>query len=393
MIVYFQVDAPHRWLHLGRQNTVEDSGVAETLDAVPIPKGAAEIIGVVPGTAVAIRRLDLPARSRRQAQAAAPYALEESLATDVEDLHFAILDWKRSGDTTVAVVERQNMDAWRDALTELAPDRLIPETLLLPLHTQTDYTLARLDDGSVYVRGRDGAHLALDDSAVELWWQEMENTHASIAVNDGRLAHRLVELGGSLVHEWDIGGNFQEWLTRDSPPEPHGNLLQGDYLPQERRQAASGYKIAAALLGAALLIRLGADGFEYFSLHNKDRALGEQIEATFRSAFPEVTRIVNPRVQMEQKLRELKTGSIGAGYFQLLLGAVARAVPPAQATLEEITFRENSLIVTCTTSDFAGLDRLKELFSREQNVRVELLSSGSRDNRVSGRFKLDLGAA
>ncbi|MDH3638373.1 MAG: type II secretion system protein GspL [Gammaproteobacteria bacterium] len=393
MIVYFQIDAPHRWLHVSRQNIVEDSGVAETLDGVPIPKTTSQIIGVVPGTAVAIRKIDVPARTRRQAEATAPYALEESLATDVEDLHFAVLDWKRGADTTVAVVERRSMDAWREALTDITPDKLVPEMLLLPLHAQTDYTLAKLDDGSVYVRGRDATYLVLDENAVELWWQEMENPHASIAVNDGHLAHRLVELGGTLVHEWNIGGNFQEWLKHDNAPEVTGNLLQGNYLPQERRQAAGGYKTAAALLAAALVIRLVADGFEYVSLRSKDRELGEQIEATFRSAFPDITRIVNPRVQMEQKMRELKTGSAGAGYFQLLLAAVAKAVPPARATLEEINFRENSMIVTCTTSDFAGLDRLKELFAKDQNVRVELLSSGSRDNRVSGRFKLNLGAA
>lgn len=393
MIVYFQIDAPHRWVHLDRQGAVADRGVADTLDAIPMPKAASEIIGVVPGHAVAIRTLELPARSRKQAQTAAPYALEESLATDVEELHFAILDWKRNGETTVAIVERQQMDAWRDALAEIGPDRLVPEMFLLPLHAQTDYTLARLEDGTVYVRGRDGTLLTLDESAVELWWKELENPHASIAVSDGRLAHRLIELGGTLVHEWAIGSNFGEWIARDGAPETRGNLLQGEYLPQERRQAAGGYRLAAGLLAAALVIRLGADGFEYFSLRGKDGALTQQIEATFRSTFPDVTRIVNPRVQMEQKLRELKTGATGAGYFQLLLAAVARAIPPAQATLEEITFRENSMIVTCTTSDFAGLDRLKELFSRDQNVRVELLSSGSRDNRVSGRFKLDLEAA
>ncbi len=393
MIVYFQVDAPHRWVHVTRQNTVEDSGVAATLDQVPIPRATTQVVGVVPGGSVTIREIELPARTRRQAEAAAPYALEETLATDVEALHFAVLDWKRGGSTTVAVVERQTMDAWRDALADLAPDKLIPEQLLVPLHAQTDYTLARLDDGTVFVRGRENACLSLDEGAVELWWQEIENPHASVAVNDGQLARRLVELGGTLVHEWDIGRDFQAWINADGPPQVVGNLLQGDYIGTERNVSPAGFRVAAALLAAALLIRLGADGFEYFALSAQDRELGEQIQSTFRDTFPDVTRIVNPRAQMEQKLRELKTGSAGAGDFQLLLQAVAKAVPPSRATLEEITFRDNSMIVTCTTTDFAGLDRLKELFARDQNVTVELLSSGSRDNRVSGRFKLDLGSA
>lgn len=350
------------------------------------------VIGVVPGDAVVIRRVHLPARSRRQAATAVPYALEETLATDVEDLHFAVLDWKRGEETTVAVVERRRMDAWREALRGVHIDALVPEPMLLPLHPQAEYTIGKLPDGGAYVRGRDGASLALDVDAVELWWRELDNPHASVAVNDGEIAHRLVELGGSMVHEWGIGSDLASWLKHGEVPEVSANLLQGDYLPSERTQALGGYKVAAGLLTLALLLRFAADGFEYLSLRAQDQELSAQIEATFRQAFPDVTRIVNPRVQMEQKLRELKSGFVGDGYFQLMLSAVAKAVPPARATVEEITFRDNAMIVTCSTSDFAGLDRLKQLFAHDQRLRVELLSSGSRDNRVSGRFKLDLGA-
>ena len=71
-----------------------------------------------------------------------------------------------------------------------------------------------------------------------------------------------------------------------------------------------------------------------------------------------------------------------------MLFSVATAIPSTNATLDEISFREDFLLVTCTTPDFAGLDRLKAKFSQNKNVKVELISSGSRDNKVSARFKL-----
>ncbi len=62
---------------------------------------------LVPGTDVLLTEPELPAKAGAKLQQIVPYALEEQLAEDIDDLHFAI--GKRSGDaptTPVAVVAR-----------------------------------------------------------------------------------------------------------------------------------------------------------------------------------------------------------------------------------------------------------------------------------------------
>ena len=68
---------------------------------------------LVPGTDVLLAEPELPAKAGAKLQQIVPYALEEQLAEDIDDLHFAI--GKRAGDsstTPVAVVALSLMDEW-----------------------------------------------------------------------------------------------------------------------------------------------------------------------------------------------------------------------------------------------------------------------------------------
>ncbi len=80
---------------------------------------------VVPGTDVLLTEPELPAKAGAKLQQIVPYALEEQLAEDIDELHFAI--GKRVGDaptTPVAVVALSLMDEWTNALKAagLAPE-------------------------------------------------------------------------------------------------------------------------------------------------------------------------------------------------------------------------------------------------------------------------------
>ena len=142
------------------------------------------------------------------------------------------------------------------------------------------------------------------------------------------------------------------------------------------------------VFGIGLLARVGVDLYDNYFLFQQNANLEREIVKVFHEAFPDVRRIVNPRLQLEQRIKELRTGSVDAGTFQSILYSLADAIPGANATLDEISFRDDFLLVTCSTPDFAGLDRLKARFSENKSVKVELISSGSRDNKVSARFKL-----
>ena len=88
------------------------------------------------------------------------------------------------------------------------------------------------------------------------------------------------------------------------------NLLQGRSTnPNAKAQPNGANGASAAILaGVALLTSLLDKGIEINRLANQKDQLQAQIEAEYKRAFPETTRIVNVRSQMRQKLAGLEQG-------------------------------------------------------------------------------------
>src|SRR5208282_2810021 len=93
------------------------------------------VCALVPAADVILSEPELPARSGAKLQQLVPYALEEHLAADIDELHFAL--GRRAADSTrtpVAVVARSLMDEWLGMLRAagLEPECLYPDSELLP---------------------------------------------------------------------------------------------------------------------------------------------------------------------------------------------------------------------------------------------------------------------
>src|SRR5207248_1404181 len=90
---------------------------------------------IVPGTDVLLAEPEVPVKAGLKLQQLVPYALEEQLADNIEDLHFAI--GKRASDSIrapVAVVARALLDEWLATLRSsgIEPEAIHAESDLLP---------------------------------------------------------------------------------------------------------------------------------------------------------------------------------------------------------------------------------------------------------------------
>lgn len=391
MSFFFEIEPPYRWAVTDRKGrAVVDRGQAGGLAEVPVPQGAgAQVYAVVPGEEAVLRRATVPSRNRAKVLAAIPYALEESLSDDVDDLHFALLRWRPGEYAEVAVVSRGKMRAWLDALAGAGHrvDGLVPDYMLVPGHPQARYVLLRDDRARLLLREQNGTGLVLDDDMLPLWWEGVQHGDPAIAVGNEGLGQALIELGATRVSQWAVGDNFTRWLEQGEP-RPLEHLLQGAYAQRDKNGGARRLWPAAAILVLAAVSKLAMDGYEYWRLAGADRELDRTIQQVFRDTFPDVTRIVNPRLQMQQRLSALKAGYTGSGDLPVLLAAAARVLPAAPASLNEFDFRDNALTFNCTVSDFAALDRLKGRFEAQPGIVTELQSSNAQDQKVSARFRL-----
>lgn len=390
MILYFQADKPHRWTLKDRRGSVIEDGISDTPGLIPVLDRTTQTVAVVAGERVTIHEVETPAKSRSKVLISAPYALEERLATSVDELAFTLLDFDAGRRATLAVVEKSYIEELRDMLDEfsLRLDAVVPEYFLLPLHHQARCTLARMPGEGYALRSGEFGGMKFDENTLEYWWRSLEDPDTAIAVNDIGVAKQLIEWGGTSISVWEIGAGFADWLRHGHTALERINVM-GSVRPQDGQGGPSRLmKVAMVLFGVGLLARVGLDLYDNYVLYRKNTYLEKEIVKVFHEAFPDVRRIVNPRLQLEQRIKALRTGTVDGGSFQNLLSTLATAIPGARATLDEITFRDDFLMVTCTTADFAGLDLLKAKFQENKNIKVELISSGSRDNKVNARFKL-----
>ncbi|NOZ10616.1 MAG: hypothetical protein GXP09_06230 [Gammaproteobacteria bacterium] len=390
MSFFFAINSPYRWAQTDRNGGLVEEGLAPTLAAVPVPEsGSGPVYGVVPGESVVVRKVPVPARQRAKALAAVPYVLEESLSDDVEDLHFALLEWQAGESATVAIVSRSLMTGWLDTLDEAghAVDGLVMDYQLLPSHPQCHYVMVKDASGRIIIGGRDHLGLVIDEDSLEMWWQGLEHADPAIAVDSEALAETLIHLGATRVSQWPVGEYFPAWLSHGGKfDSPH--LLQVDFSSSHPAHNWRRMWPAAIVLLLALLINLITDGYEYFRLHSEYGQLQARVESIYRTSFPKARRIVKPQQQMQQRYEELKTGYNASGNFQWLMANVAKVLPATGAKLEEVIYKNNTLVIRCTLKDFAGLDRLKKRFQNQKGVRVELQSSSALEKQVVARFRI-----
>ena len=117
---------------------------------------------LVPGTDVLLTEPELPVKAGAKLQQVVPYALEEQLAEDIDELHFAIGRRNTDAPTTpVAVVALSLMDEWTNTLKAagLVPEAMYVDSDLLPVNP--GHAVALLEDDVVVVRPPVGATISM----------------------------------------------------------------------------------------------------------------------------------------------------------------------------------------------------------------------------------------
>src|ERR1700730_15788832 len=104
---------PATWLGAGARGAAAGPAQAGPLTLAAARAAGRRVCVLVPGTDVLLAEPDVPVRAGAKLQQLVPYALEEHLADDIDDLHFAI--GRRAGEASrapVAVVARALLDEW-----------------------------------------------------------------------------------------------------------------------------------------------------------------------------------------------------------------------------------------------------------------------------------------
>lgn len=149
---------PIHWLVFSEhENEIIASGQLNSADELSSLKeraSSADIIALAPSSDIYFTNVPLPKKGARKALSAIPFMVEEELASNIEDLFFALGENKNDVQE-VAVVAKSKLKQWQLAFEQagLFCQQLIPDAYCLPLSEHLnllqigDQLLAKMPDG------------------------------------------------------------------------------------------------------------------------------------------------------------------------------------------------------------------------------------------------------
>ncbi len=252
---------------------------------------------LVPASDCAFHHVTLPAGLRKAPQQVVPFLLEEQLATDVDETHFALLHRQREH-CAVAAIARQKMAAWLTRCDEPGLNilALTPDVLTLPCHPDR-WSAVQADDQWLIRQD------AWRGMAVETpWLAELLAAWETLPPIDCYSPPPATSVPWRALAPQDVLA-----LAAANPAARRICLRQGAFAPKRRWQPA-GRRGRPTLPAAAALALLWSTNtvLDHLALSRQADAAREASQAFYRHWFKNDKNVINPRLQMQQHLRQLE---------------------------------------------------------------------------------------
>lgn len=407
LVIQLRDGAPPAWMvctHDG--HVVVNAASGDLAQAAPLATGR-RVALIVPSADVLVTESDAPARSAAKLAQVIPFALEERVADEIEDLHFALgTRDSRTGKVPVLVVARARVDAWLAEVRAagINPEAVYSEATLLP--TLPGQMIALLQGDTAVLRTADAPPLVLpvlslgDAFEMALARQTspiegLEPAPLGLLVYAGHDEWQAHQDRVDALRDRFTGVKVQllpagplEVLASAAAADEAINLLQGPLaVASPLQQNWKAWRVAAVLAATLVVLHLGARYFELSRLRAQEAALDANIQTAFRAAMPGQQNATNARRRVEQRLSQISSGGAGGTLLPALAAvATARSAAPA-ATIEGITFRDGTLDLRILAPDAASLDAIGQQL-RGASWQADILSGSAAGESYRGRLQI-----
>ncbi|MBL0040633.1 MAG: hypothetical protein IPP28_06200 [Xanthomonadales bacterium] len=349
------------WLRVedGRAGFVQH----EQAPAAAVLAKAARITVLVPAEDVLSIGLDLPARKPDAARSAAAFAAEEQVAAPIETVQVALGEAANDGRWSCAVIARPKLAAIQSDLAQrgVVADALHADAACLAVGRT-------LRSGNRVLARLDRERAVAGDAA---WWSRVAASVADLAAP---------ETVDELLPELARG------LSLAAPV----NLLQGEFAGRHRGAGALRWWAWAAMFAlAAILLQTLWMQLDAWRLQRRVDALNAAMVQVYRERFPDAQRVPNPRLMLENALKQAGAGG-DAGDSGLSL--LARAAPvlgnQTGSQLSGAEYRGGRLELRIDAPDIGALDSLRESLASSLGMPVTLDSATADQGRIDGRLRI-----
>jgi general secretion pathway protein L len=358
------------------------------------------ICALVPGADVLLAQPDVPVKAGARLQQLIPYALEEHLAEDIDELHFAI--GKRAADSTrapVAVVARALLDEWLAQLraSGIEPDVVYADSDLLPQNP--GQAVALLEEEAVSVRPPGGSPVTLPADALAEALEIARSAESTAAGGRGLILYTgaaewkrhspQVEAARPLFEGIKVQlltsgplALFSQQLATGSPI----NLLQGSYEPTASRTVGlRAWRVAAILLASLIGLHVVGKAAELQLLKKREHQVDASIRETYRSAMPGDAGVGDARGRMEQRLGMAR--GAGGGLLPALQALVQARDSAPGTSVQSLNYHSGALELKLSAPDATSLDRLSQAL-RSNGWQADLAGGTNAGSGYEGRIEV-----
>ena len=403
--------APHpQWMVCNDDGHVVVNAVSGELAQATAMSAGRRVAVIVPAGEALVTESDAPAKSAAKLAQVIPYALEERVADEIENLHFAIGERDaghrpRAGRGGRARAHRRVAGgaARRRASN---PQAIYSEATLLPAmpgqmiaparrrhaHAAHRRCSAAGDAGALHQRRlRDGARRRRRRRS-----PDSNRRRSGLLLYAGHDEWQAHQLKIDALRDRFTGVKVQLLpsgpLSVLAPAAASGdavNLLQGALA------VASPLRARLALLargrGARPLRCCACTSVRATSSSSRcarvEATLDAGIQDAFRAAMPGQQNATNARRRVEQRLAEIRGGG-GGGTLLPALSAIANARSAAPtATIEGITFRDGTLDLRINAPDAASLDAIGQQL-RAASWQADIMGGSANGDSYRGRLQV-----
>ena len=352
-----------------------------------------------------INQLKLPTQNMQKMLKAVPYAIEEFIAEDIENFHFVISKNKHDDKTSVVGIEKNTLQNIIQVFQQanITVEKIIPDALCLAADSGNRQWACLNYRGYSYLQtdvlnGMLFSHDILPYAMTSLLEDKKQTPPEKIlffSEQDEPSAFENVQIEDKDIELINVVYNTHPLVVfcghyKQALPV---NLLQHEFKP---RRKSSGYwqhwRLAASLAAVWLVLNLGLTGFQYSKISEENKYTQTQIVKIYKQAFPKSRKIVNPRVQMEQKLKELKSSSGNSGNGLIFLLAESFGTlrhDKDNITLQSLTFRNNRMEIGLDSKNLQAIENLNKNLNNNTRIKSEITPSSSEKDKVRGNLRIE----
>ncbi len=383
----------------GRATAHEEFGSLSEVTAISAGR---HITIIAPGSLISLTKTTVPAVKKSRLNQMIPFAVEDFIADDLEFVHFGVGDRDSNGEVPVAVIGKDMMDFWHDAIIDsgIRPHEIIPEQVCLPIDEAEWCVLVDTDE--ILVRTSYDFGFSIDrDNFVEILSHAIsaagEKAPMSLRVYDfsgSSLAleemEQLPDIEVQLV-EIEDDMSVLTVMAEESYGAPSINLLNGQYsLQQELSKVWAPWK-PTAILTALLLIAMTVTSYlNLMSLEKQSLELKKNIQTSYKQVSESKKKPSPGKIKriLKKKLEDLESGAAGNKDFIDVLAAVSPALSKQRARIDSLNYRKGNLTINALVLNSSQSDTLENALALVPGYKSEITSLTPEKNGIKVTIKV-----